>query len=248
MVSPSENMVIIESHLLKQFPEVAFGFSTKVGPGEPPYFFNLSYSVGDNEESVRRNRTLFFEKLGVKRSAYQKQVHGNNIKYVDKEGLAGESDALITDVPGLGLMISAADCTSIYIFDSSKKIIAGVHSGWRGTQLNILEKTLIELQSNYKCTPDTMAAYIAPSISMDVYEVDYDVAVLFPEKYYVASGSKYLLNVSLINFDVLLQSGIPKENIQYSGLCTYRLKNLLHSYRRDGIKSGRSMGLIAIKE
>jgi polyphenol oxidase len=241
-------MIIIESELLRKYPEVTFGFSTKIGSGDPPYFFNLSYSVGDSEEVVKRNRAAFFDSLNLTKYAFQKQVHGNEIIYVDKEGFAGESDALITDRPGLGLMISAADCTSIYIYDFKKKIIAGIHAGWRGTQKNILEKTLVSLTDNYGCSPSTMAAYIAPSISQSKYEVDEDVAKQFDEKYFKSSGSKYLLDVAGKNYDALLNYGVPSEQVQYSRLCTYTLKNLLHSYRRDGIKSGRSVGVIAMKE
>jgi hypothetical protein len=52
-------MVILESVLMNKFPQVAFGFSTKIGPGEAPFHFNLSYSSGDKEENVKRNREYF---------------------------------------------------------------------------------------------------------------------------------------------------------------------------------------------
>jgi len=241
-------MVILKSLLFNQFPEIIFGFSTKIGSGEPPYHFNLSLTVGDDPEKVKERRGNFFTALGIAHTVYQKQIHSSIIKYVDREGYAGESDALITDRPGLGLLISAADCTSVYIYDFHKKIIAGIHAGWRGTRQNIVEKTLTELTDKYKCSPDTMSAYIAPSIGRDVYEVDADTAHLFDEKYYIPKGSKYLLDVSGKNYDALRNAGIPVENIQYSGLCTYRLKDFLHSYRRDGIVSGRSLGVIAMRE
>jgi polyphenol oxidase len=241
-------LLILESNLLNKFPGIVFGFSTKVGPGEHPYYFNLSLSVGDDKERVLLNRQNFFSSLGLNKTAYQKQVHGNEIKYVEKEGYAGESDAMITDRPGLGLIISAADCTSIYIYDFKKNIIAGVHAGWRGTQKNILEKTIDKLVTEYACSVETMAAYIAPSIASNVYEVDRDVAVQFDEKYYTPSGSKYLLNVSGKNYDALLSAGIPSQQIQYSTLCTFQNKSLFHSYRRDGVTSGRSIGVFALRE
>jgi polyphenol oxidase len=240
-------MVIVESALLNRFPRIIFGFSTRIGSGVSPYYFNLSFSSGDKKEDVKKNRELFFGRLGISQYAYQKQVHGNDIQYVDKPGYAGESDALITDKPGLGLVISAADCTSVYIYDYKKNITAGVHAGWRGTQKNILEKTINKLTSDFKCSPDNLVMYIAPSISCAIYEVDTDVASLFPEKYLQQKESKYLLDISGRNYDAALESGIPKENIQYSSLCTYTMKNLLHSYRRDGLLSGRSLGVIALK-
>jgi polyphenol oxidase len=241
-------MVILESLLFRKYPEVTFGFSTKLGPGEAPFYFNLSYSSGDKEENVKRNRDLFFGSIGLNKIAYQKQVHGDLVQYVDKEGYNGESDGMITDKPGLGLVISAADCTSVYIYDYNKKIIAGIHAGWRGTQNNIVEKALTKLIDDYKCSPDSMAVYIAPSISCSVYEVGEDVASLFPGKYLDRKGDKYLLDVSGKNYDAVLGFGIPEDNIQYSSLCTYQMKDVFHSYRRDGLVSGRSLGVIAMKE
>ena len=38
-----------------------------------------------------------------------------------------------------------------------------------------------------------------------------------------------------------------KHNIQVSKLCSYEYSNLLHSYRREGEKSGRAIGVIALK-
>jgi polyphenol oxidase len=241
-------MVILESLLFRRFPGIAFGFSTKPGPGEAPFYFNLSFSSGDKEENVKRNRDLFFGSLGIEKIAYQKQVHGDLVQYVDKEGYSGESDGMITDKPGLGLVISAADCTSIYIYDYHRKIIAAVHAGWRGTQKNIVEKILTRLTDDYKCSPDSMAVYIAPSISHAVYEVDSDVASQFSDKYLDRKGDKYLLDVSGKNYDAVKEFGIPEDNIQYSSLCTYQMKDFFHSYRRDGLISGRSLGVIAMKE
>lgn len=241
-------MVILKSLLFNQFPEIIFGFSSKIGSDEPPYYNNLSLSVGDDPEKVKARRNNFFITLGIEHTVFQKQIHSNIIKYVDHEEYAGESDALITDRPGLGLLISAADCTSVYIYDYHKKVIAGIHAGWRGTRQDIVEKTITELIDNYKCSPGSMAAYIAPSICRDVYEVDADAALNFDEKYYITKGQKYLLDVPGKNYDALRYTGIPAENIQYSGLCTYQLKNLLHSYRRDGTVSGRSLGVIAMRE
>ena len=61
-------------------------------------------------------------------------------------------------------------------------------------------------------------------------------------------GDKFLFDVAGINYKMLSDFGIPKNQIQKSELCTYELKDLLHSFRRDGNLSGRSLGVIAIKE
>jgi purine-nucleoside/S-methyl-5'-thioadenosine phosphorylase / adenosine deaminase len=243
-------MVIIKSLLLGQYEEIIFGFSTKIcADRNPPYYFNISTSVGDDEKIVRENRELFFHELGLKSEdvAIQKQVHGDNINYVKKGGFYGESDSLITDKKNIGLAITTADCTPIFIFDKKNKTIAAVHSGWRGTEKKILLKVLNELKDNYSSSPSNLIIYIGPSICQKNYEVGKEVAEKFEDKYLIAKGDKFLLDVSGVNYDILLDFKIPEENIQHSSFCTYEMKYLLHSYRREGVHSGRAYGIIAMR-
>lgn len=244
-------MEIIVSNLFKQFKEIIFGFSTKIGPDSvPPFFFNLSLTVGDDPEKVKQNREYFFNRLGLTTSqiAFQRQVHSDIIKFVEKPGLLGESDALITRHKSIGLAVSAADCTPVFIYDSENKIIAGVHSGWKGTQKRILKKVLSNLSFHFKSNPENLFVFVGPSISQENYEVGRDVALLFDQKYLLFKENKIFLDVPQANLDMLLNHGIPRDNIDVSGLCTYKEKNLLHSYRRDGMNSGRMLGIIALKE
>ena len=244
-------MLVVKSHIFNKYPEIIFGFSTKVGAGrKAPYFFNVSKSVGDNKQIVDENRGNFFNSLGlnVEDVVLQKQVHSDKITYVAQGGVCGNSDAMITDKKMLGLAISTADCVAIFIFDTKNKVIAGVHSGWRGTEKKILLKTLVKLQEKYNSDPEDLLAYIGPSITKVNYEVGKEVADLFDKKYSTPIENKYLLDVSLVNQDILLNFGLKKRNIQASVLCSYEQKNLLHSYRRDGHLSGRALGVIAMKD
>jgi YfiH family protein len=243
-------MLVLKPHIFSRYPEIISGVSTKIGAGRSaPYFFNMSFSVGDDKNTVRENRSLFFENLGISAEniAYQRQVHEDKISFVTQGGLIGESDTMITDKPGVGLAVSVADCVPVLLYDPFKKIIAAVHSGWRGTEKKILHKTLDKLKE-YGCSVRNLVAYIGPSISKNVYEVGKEVASLFDKKYLEQEGEKYLLNVSGANLDMLLETGVNKKNIQLSPLCTYAMKDIFHSYRRDGEKSGRSLVVIAIRE
>jgi purine-nucleoside/S-methyl-5'-thioadenosine phosphorylase / adenosine deaminase len=245
-----KNMVIIKSILLDQHKEITFGLSTKIGAErKAPFYFNLSTSVGDDEKIVKENRELFYKEIGLEAEniVTQKQVHGDKINYADKGGFYGESDALITDKINLGLAISTADCTPIFIFDKKNKVIAAVHSGWRGTEKKILLKVLMKLKEDFNSSPVNLISYIGPSICQKNYEIGKEVAEKFEDKYLLPKEGKYLLNVSGINFDILINFGIPKENIQLSSYCTFEMKYLLHSYRRDGLQSGRAFGIIAVR-
>jgi len=242
-------MLILKPYIFKRYAEIICGVSTKIGADrKAPYFFNLSFSVGDDEKLVEENRNLFFENLGIKpvNAVYQKQIHEDNITFVTQGGQVGESDAMITDKQGIGLVISVADCVPILLYDPVKEIIAGVHSGWRGTEKKILLKTLNELKK-YGCKTENLIVYIGPSISKNIYEVGKEVAELFDKKYLEQKGKRFLLNVAGVNFDILLDSGVKKNNIQLSSLCTFAMKDVLHSYRRDGNKSGRSYAVIALR-
>lgn len=243
-------MIILRSILLDQFPEIIFGFSTKIGLNRKlPYYFNVSLSVGENDELVQENRKKFFAKIGldIESFAYQKQTHGDEINYAAESGYQGESDALITDKKGIALTISTADCPAIFIYDRKKKIIAAVHSGWRSTSKKILMKTLLRMTNDFSSAPGDLAVYIGPSISQKNYEVGPEVASLFDNKFLIENESKYLLDVAGVNYNMLLHFGVLARMIQHSNLCTYETANLLHSYRRDGQNSGRSFGVIAIR-
>ncbi|MHB1687576.1 MAG: peptidoglycan editing factor PgeF [Ignavibacteriaceae bacterium] len=243
-------MLIIKPQIFNKFSGIIFGFNTKIGAGrEAPFYFNMSLSVGDDKDIVEENRKQFFNALGleIENAAFQKQVHGGEITYVEHGGICGDSDAMVTDKKNIGLAISTADCTAVFLFDKKNKIIAGVHSGWRGTEKKILLKTLNKLKNDFSSSAENLVAYIAPAISQKNYEVGREVADLFDEKYLQPNGEKYLLNVSQVNYDILINFGLTKNNVQVSKLCSFELKHLLHSYRRDGLSSGRALGVIAIR-
>jgi len=243
-------MKIIKSKIFEQFPEIAFGMSTKFKVDKNDRFnFNMSLAIGDDDARVESNRRLFYETLGLRLEniAYQNQIHSDIIKAAGYGGSVGDSDAIITPRKGIGIAISMADCVGIFIYDKVERVIAGVHSGWRGTKQEILKKTLLQLQTEFDSESENLFAYIAPSISQNNYEVGSEVAEQFDEKYFTPKREKFLLDVSQINYDMLIDFGIPKSQIEKSNLCSYN-ENYIHSFRRDKTKSGRAFGVIAIKE
>ena len=243
-------MFILKPYIFNSYPEIIFGFSTKISDDvKAPYYFNLSYSVGDDKKFVDKNRSDFFNSLGLSIDivGYQRQIHSDIVQVIGCGGDNGASDALLTDKRDLALAIAVADCTPIFIYDKINKVIAAVHAGWKGTEQKILLKTLIKLNAEFDSKPENMICYVGPSISQANYEVGKEVAEKFERSFVKPKNEKYLLDVSGINYKILLDFKIPKNQIQKSELCTYEFKNLLHSYRRDGDLSGRSLGVIAIK-
>lgn len=241
-------MKIIKSKLFEKFPRIKFGFSTKIGLNrKPPYYFNMSKSVNDDPLIVDENRKAFFNEIGINSSSvvFQKQVHGDIVRIVDKPGQYAQSDAMITNKTGLGLAISTADCTPIFVYDKSNKVIAGVHSGWRSTKEKILTKTLIIMNERFKSKPQNLFAYIGPVISQKNYEVGREFEKYFSSRYLVSISEKFLLDLKQANYDMLIDFGIPQQQIEVSNLCTFE-EEYLFSYRRDGKISGRALGVIGL--
>lgn len=241
-------MKIIQSEIFKKYSQIRFAFSTKIGLNrDAPFYFNMSKSVGDDNNIVEENRKQFLFSIGLTSSqiAFQKQVHADKISIVKKPGLQGVSDAMITNQKNIGLAISTADCTPIFIYDPVQKVIAAIHSGWRSTKEKIVTTTLQRLSSDFHSKPDDLIVYIGPSISQMNYEVGKEFENHFDKKYLLEKNDKYLLDLKSANADMLIEFGIKPGNLEISKLCTYET-DFLHSYRRDGKISGRAIGVIAL--
>lgn len=244
------NIFIHKSKIFEEFPELLFGFSTKQFLDETDSFgFNMSRSVGDDNKIVLENRRKFFKKFGFTPNnvVLQKQIHSDIINIVEHsiEDLVG--DALITKSTNLGLAISTADCTNIYLYDPIRKVIAAVHSGWAGTEKKILTIVLKTLRQKFNSDYSNLFAFIAPSISQENYEVGQEFKNKFEKKYLIPIGGKYLLDLKTANLDILLSAGVPETHIEISNICSYG-NYKYHSFRRDKKRSGRALGLIAMKK
>lgn len=242
---------IIYSELFKNFPEIVFGFSTKIGGVSPePYCLNLSSLVGDDLKNVKRNRKIFFDEIGIKEEdvTFQKQIHSTIINYSVRPQHFDGGDAMYTDKKENFLAVGVADCIPIFLYDLQKQVCAAVHAGWRGTHGQLLSLTISELRKKFSINAANIIAFIGPSISQKHYEIGDEVAELFEEDLKFYKNPKYHLDLKKANYKQLINSGVKKENIEVSELCTFTEKDLLHSYRRDGNKSGRMFGILGMRE
>lgn len=244
-------MSITKSKILSSFPNIVHGISTRY-PGEPPFYNNLSKHVGDDADTISKNRERFFDSLGISQSqlVHANQVHGDNIQHVSKPGLYPATDAFITNSPDLFLVISVADCMPVMMFDPVNNAIANIHSGWRGTQKNIAGKAVKLMKEKFSTDPAELVVYMGPAISQKNFEVDEDVASLFPGEYVIpkpGTGGKFLVDTGRMVFDSLIIEGVKEKNIERSSICTFD-ENKMHSYRRDKDLSGRMFAVLGIKK
>ena len=167
-------------------------FSTRAGGVSEGYLASLNFRRDsyDTPENILENyrRVAAFFDTTPDRIVCAQQTHTSNVRFVTQED-AGKGtvrdrdywdvDGLITDVPGLVLFTSHADCCSIYFYDPVRRVIALSHSGWKGTVARIGAVTVRKMQEACGCDPANIYAAIGPSICADCYEVSEDVAEAF---------------------------------------------------------------------
>jgi YfiH family protein len=243
------NQEVITGKIFSAYPELVSAMSTLPG-GKTPFNNNLSFWVGDNEDNVKQNRDRFFGTLGIEQSrlAIPQQIHSDDVKIISAPGYYRNKDGLITAEKNIFMIVSTADCFPVLMYNPVKKIAAGIHSGWRGTQKGIAAKAIDMMKRELKCEPADIKIFTGPGISCEKFEVGRDVAELFEYKYVSNNEGKFFIDLKQNLTDQLRAAGIPDENMEVSDLCTYSEKDYLHSYRRDKNLSGRMFSVIGIRE
>ncbi|HEX2695028.1 MAG TPA: peptidoglycan editing factor PgeF [Acidobacteriota bacterium] len=183
------------------------------------------------------------------------QVHSDIIHCVDAlpDGRL-EGDALITSAAKLFLVVKTADCLPVLVADETRRVVAAVHCGWRGTWKRILERVVDELRARYGCDPAALLAALGPCIGPECYEVGSEVrerfeTARFPDGLFrpnPAAAGKYFLDLRAANALGLRRAGLRPENVLSVDACT-RCRPELLSYRRDGTAEGRMYAFIGMK-
>ena len=111
------------------------------------------------------------------------QVHGDRVAVVTSAGTTREElegyDALVTNVPGVAVGARTADCIPVLLYDPVRRVVAAVHSGWKGTVLKIAAKVLAVMASKYGTRAADILAVIGPGIGPDSFQVGPEVAEAF---------------------------------------------------------------------
>ena len=245
-------------------------FTARTG-GESRFAFdslNLSYNVGDEEKRVVKNRNIILDALSIdyRTAVTAQQVHKDKISLVKKEDKGRgalkyskgieQTDALITDIPGTPLLMCYADCVPIFILDPVKKAIALIHSGRKGTELELTLKTLFKMKKIFDTNPHSCLAAIFPSIGPCCYHIKEENKIddywLNEAKYHgepisLQNKSGRSFDLRKANYGQLIQAGLEKKNIFVNQICTADHPELFFSYRRDKGNTGRMAAIFMLK-
>ena len=199
------------------------------------------------------------------------QAHTDKIQIVEKHILENEpdfnlevydkTDGLITNKKDIALATTNADCILLLFFDPVNKVIANVHSGWRGTIQRISVKTVQKMVNKFNCKPENIICCICPSIRKYHFEVENDVKEIFEKEFKdlkieqnndimekQKDKEKWNIDTVLINKILLKQEGLKQENIIDSGICSVCNSDLIHSYRVERQGYGLATALIKIND
>ncbi len=251
--------------LLDEEETITHFSTTRVGGVSSGSFASLNTGnfSDDSPLKIHENRQRVARMLytPVENFIIPHQTHGNRVLAVDSgflnlnqteavETLYGV-DAVVTNQPGVFLCVTTADCVPMLLYDKGKGAIAAIHAGWRGTVGRIVENSLRELERQYGTSARDVIVGMGPAISQQHYEVGDEVVAAFQEKGFDLSDravsypepctGKWHIDLTEINRRELIRLGVPDNQVEISGLCTFERRDLFFSARRQTIHSGRML-------
>lgn len=231
------------------FDEIEAYTTTRIGNDDLP--FNMSYN-DENHDIVLKHRQELAEYLNtdLNHMVATIQKHTTNFIQVSlKDGGKGmyskddaidNYDAMYTKDSDLYLLSFHADCCPVLLYCRDQKIVAAIHSGWKGTVNEIVGKVTKHLIENEHCDPQQIYAYIGPSIEERNFEAKNDIIDLVKKMsfdttsfYTKKDKDSYLLNSKGLIKQQLLNLNVKNENITVSPYCTIENNDLFLSYRKE---------------
>lgn len=199
-------------------------------------------------------RHTFFSACGVDadRVTFGGQVHSANVAVVEERdrgrGSSSEhtafpkTDGLVTDVPGLPLVVSIADCVPVFLFDGARRAIGLIHAGRAGTQDRIVVNAVETLRRAFGSDAANIHAVIGPSAGPDAYEVSEEMAAEFAAQGFPVRGR--CIDLWEANARQLESCGVPRAQIEITGICTIT-SGRFHSHRAHN-NGARNLALLML--
>ena len=243
---------------------ITAGFTTRHGGVSRAPFnsLNLGPHSGDNPANVEANRAALARAfdLPVHLLLTVNQVHGSRVLVINEPNFdlshfqKVESDAIVTNQPGILVGILVADCYPVILYDPHAHVAGIVHAGWQGTAAGLIGQTVQTMQELFGCRAGRMQAAIGPGIGAHKYEVDRPVRDAF------RSGSNQWSRIACetrlghwqldLGLSCLLQlekAGVARDAVEVVAECTCCHQEKFFSYRRDQGRTGRQIGFVLMQ-
>jgi len=260
LITSRQNVPLLYFEQLQSCAGLVHAVSTRKNSSNSDSELDLAGTSGDARDQLSQNLAAVAAVLGVDPGLMScaRQMHGSRVQCIEDFSVAasaaycrdcGECDALVTDRPGVTLLIRVADCVPMLLYDPVRRVVAVVHAGWKGTLAGIAGLTITRMRERYGCRPSDLLAGIGPAIGPCCFNVGEDVA----DKFRAAPGltdcvrsgrDGVRVDLPQANRVELLHSGLLPQNVEMSGYCTACRLDIFFSYRGEQGKTGR-FGLFA---
>lgn len=167
-------MNFLQSGIL-QHPGIAHGFFTRQGGVSEGIFasLNCAHGTGDEAARVDENFRRIGAHLGADHVLKAYQVHGADTIIATAPWLLEDrpkADAVATNIPGLAVCVTTADCAPVLLADADAGVAAAAHAGWKGALAGIVESAVAAMES-LGAQRERIRAAIGPCIQQSSYEV-----------------------------------------------------------------------------
>ncbi|MBR0500962.1 MAG: laccase domain-containing protein [Bacteroidales bacterium] len=219
----------------------------------------LKYDLGTGAEafSTRRDSELPYPVI------QGHQVHDCKVAVIGRPGMTREElegfDAFVTELPGVAIGVRTADCVPVQLYDPVNRVVAAVHSGWKGTVKHISQKAIDVMVREFRSKPEDLRAVIGPGIGPDSFQVGEEVVGQFRDAGFPIgriwsfmgagdgtpmSGGHHI-DLFEANRWLLEETGVSSSNIQTAMIDTYTDLSFF-SARREGVQCGRIINSIRL--
>jgi len=239
-------------------------FTTRYGGVSTGIYASMNLAIGQDDtlENVKKNLGILGNALGfdVNKLVLTRQIHSDIVRVVTDKDCSGPChrdypycDALVTNTPGVTLLIFTADCTPLLFHDPVTGAVGAAHAGWRGTAQDIAGKVARTMVREFGCDPKNIRAAIGPNIAQCHFETGEDVPLALQETFgpevnafIEKRGEKYFPDLKAINALAMGRAGV--EHIVISDACTYCQPDRFWSHRVTKGQRGSQGALIHCRE
>ncbi len=247
MPAAGEPIPLLRSPLLAR-AGFSHAFTTRAGGVSKPPFDALDFAILREPEARRENQRRLAAAVGFEASRLfqARQVHGREVVFAEGDPermLDVEADAIVADAEsGAAVAARVADCVPVLVGDAASGRVAAIHAGWRGVVRGAIEAALAKLSAG------ACVAAIGPCIGPCCFEVGADVAREIGDAFVVRrEGEKAFVDLHAAVRAKLRAAGLQDASIDDVAGCTRCDAVRFYSYRRDGDRSGRQLGVIVAR-
>jgi hypothetical protein len=237
-------------------------FTTRAGGVSEPPYEALDFAILRDADRLRENQRRLADAVGfAPELLFQtKQVHGRALVVAGgdpKARIDEEADALVAE-PGTGhaVAVRVADCVPVLLAHRETGRVAAVHAGWRGVVAGVVGVAIERISKENERS--FLVAAIGPCIGACCFEVGADVAREIAsassadviarregDKAFVDLRRAVRIQLRTLGVDDAAIDDVPSAEM-HAG-CTRCDRARFYSYRRDGDRSGRLVGVIVAR-